>query len=167
MSETIRYRPWAEPGRRDVRAELDRAPRAGWRELNDPETVIEAKIGVEPPTEPLVELFRAVNIRDGDDDNLELHVHNLNSSLTDDCRCRDDLIVPAMYALRTAYVGPPGETGLSRSELVDINDGFGKGLRGFLWKIVPDAAGDEPVIIASSDGRRNTLLKFTRRSLKS
>src|SRR4030095_3491562 len=32
------------------------------------------ELGVEPPPEPLVEFLRAVDIRDGDDDDLELHV---------------------------------------------------------------------------------------------
>ena len=66
-------------GRRDVRAELDRAPRAGRRELDDPEAVIEGEVGVEPPPEPPVELLRAVDIRDGDDDHLELHVDVLDA----------------------------------------------------------------------------------------
>jgi len=44
-------------GRRDVRAELDRAPRSGRRELNDPEAVIEGEVGVEPPPEFPVEPF--------------------------------------------------------------------------------------------------------------
>src|SRR5438128_1623906 len=61
-------------GRRDVRAELDRAPGAGRRELDDPEAVIEGKVGVEPPPEAPIELLRAVDIRDGDDDRLELQV---------------------------------------------------------------------------------------------
>ncbi len=59
-------------GRRDVRAELDRAPRAGRRELDDPEAVIEGEVGVEPPPEVSIELLRAVDIRDGDDEHLEL-----------------------------------------------------------------------------------------------
>ena len=66
-------------GRRDVRAELDRARRARRRELDDPEAVIEGEVGVEPPSEPPVELLRAVDIRDGDDDHLELHVHDAGS----------------------------------------------------------------------------------------
>jgi hypothetical protein len=40
--------------------------------LDDPEAVIEAKVGVEPPTQALVELLRAIDIRDGDDDRFEL-----------------------------------------------------------------------------------------------
>ena len=61
-------------GRRDLRAELDRAPRAGWGELDDPEAVIEREVGVEPPPELPVELLRAVDVRDRDDDHLQLHI---------------------------------------------------------------------------------------------
>src|SRR5436190_17273493 len=32
------------------------------------------EVGVEPPTEPSVEFLRAINIRDGDDDDFEFHV---------------------------------------------------------------------------------------------
>ena len=63
-------------GRRDLRAELDRALRARRRELDDPDAVIEGEVSVEPPPEAPVELFRAVNIRDGDDDHLKLRVHH-------------------------------------------------------------------------------------------
>ena len=56
------------------RRSADATARAVGRKLDDPEAVIEAKVGVEPPTELRVKLFRAVDIRDGDDDNLELHV---------------------------------------------------------------------------------------------
>ena len=58
-------------GRRSIPS---RAPGPGRRKLDDPEAIIEAKVGVEPPTEPRVELLRAVDIRDGDDDHFELHV---------------------------------------------------------------------------------------------
>jgi hypothetical protein len=52
----------------DLRAELNRARRVGRRELNDAEAVIKREVGVEPPPECGVELLRAVNIRDRDDD---------------------------------------------------------------------------------------------------
>src|SRR5215831_8528289 len=39
----------ARRGRRYLRAELDRAPRAGRRELDDPESVVEWEICIEPP----------------------------------------------------------------------------------------------------------------------
>src|SRR5262249_35252147 len=60
--------------RRDARAELDRASGARRRKLNDPEAVTDRAIGVKPPPEPSVELLRPVDIRDGYDDHLELHV---------------------------------------------------------------------------------------------
>ncbi len=44
-------------GRRDVRAELNGAPRPGRRELDDPEAVVEGKVGVEPPLEAPIELL--------------------------------------------------------------------------------------------------------------
>ena len=55
-------------GRGDFRPELYRAPRTGRRELDDPEAVIEGEVGVEPPPEVPVELLRAVDIGDRDDD---------------------------------------------------------------------------------------------------
>ena len=61
-------------GRRDVGAELDRARRAGRRELDDAETIIEAEVGVEPPAEPAVEGLGPIDVRDRDDDRLELQV---------------------------------------------------------------------------------------------
>ena len=51
-------------GRCEIRAELDRAARAGRRELDDPEAIIDREVGVEPPSETPVELLRAVDIRD-------------------------------------------------------------------------------------------------------
>jgi hypothetical protein len=64
----------ARRGRCDVRAELDRATGPRRRKLDDPKAVIEAKIGVEPPTELPIELLGAVDIRNRDDDRFELHV---------------------------------------------------------------------------------------------
>jgi hypothetical protein len=58
----------ARNSRRHFRAELDGAPRAGRRELDDPKTVIEAEVGIEPPPELLVELLGPINIRDRDND---------------------------------------------------------------------------------------------------
>jgi hypothetical protein len=60
--------------RGEVRAELDRAAGARRRELDDAEVVTGGEVGVEPPAEASVELLRAVDIRDGDDHHLELHV---------------------------------------------------------------------------------------------
>src|SRR4029077_11906604 len=65
----------ARLGRRYLRAELDRAPRPGRRELDDTESIVEWKICIEPPPKLCVKRFRAINIRDWNDDHLELHVH--------------------------------------------------------------------------------------------
>src|ERR1700722_1598504 len=56
----------------DLGAELHGARRSGWRELHDPEAVVEGKVGVEPPSEGGVERLGAVGISHGDDDRLEL-----------------------------------------------------------------------------------------------
>ena len=56
----------------DVLAEDDRASGARRRELDHAEVVTVVIVGVEPPPEPPVELLRAVDIGDGDDDYLEL-----------------------------------------------------------------------------------------------
>jgi hypothetical protein len=72
--------------RRDVRAELNRTPRAGRCELDAPEAVIEREVRIEPPPEAPVELLRAIDIRDGDDDRLELQVDVLDAR--DPCSCR-------------------------------------------------------------------------------
>jgi hypothetical protein len=52
-------------GRRDVRAELNRTPRAGRCELDAPEAVIEREVRIEPPPEAPVELLRAIDIETG------------------------------------------------------------------------------------------------------
>src|SRR5882672_1231647 len=59
-----------------VLAEDDRAPGARRRKLDHAEVVTVVVVGVESPPEPPVELLRAVDIRDWDDDYLELHVHS-------------------------------------------------------------------------------------------
>src|SRR6185295_17753215 len=56
--------------RGDVLAEDDRAPGAGRRELHHAEVVAAGEIGIEPPAEARVERFRAVDIRNRDDDHL-------------------------------------------------------------------------------------------------
>src|SRR5262249_24075280 len=65
----------ARRGGRYLRAELDRAPGAGRRELDDPESVVEWKIRIEPPPKFRVKRFRAINISYWNDDHIELHVH--------------------------------------------------------------------------------------------
>jgi len=70
MSETIRY-PLARTGRGrgEGLTELDRTPGTRRRELHHP-----GRRDVQPPPEPPVKLFRAVDVRNGDDDHLQLHV---------------------------------------------------------------------------------------------
>src|ERR1700722_5524549 len=58
----------------DLGAELHGAQRSGWRELHDPEAVVEGKVGVEPPSEGCVERLGAVGISHGEDDRLKLQV---------------------------------------------------------------------------------------------
>src|SRR5215213_5716722 len=60
-------------GRREIPAELDRAPGAERRELDHARA---GRRDVLPPPEPGVELLRAVDIGDGDYDYLELHVNS-------------------------------------------------------------------------------------------
>ena len=75
MSETIKYRPWAAGAPGDTLAEDDGTPGA-WRcKLNHTEIFTVVEVSVEPPPEPPVELLRTVHIRDGDHDDLELHIH--------------------------------------------------------------------------------------------
>src|SRR5262249_39810961 len=63
----------ARRGRRYLRAELDRTPRAGRRELDGPKAVVEREICIEPPPKLCVKRFRAINIRDWNNDHFELH----------------------------------------------------------------------------------------------
>src|SRR6185312_5851214 len=77
-------------GRRAVRAELDRARGAGRRELDNAGRRV-----VQPPPKSLVELLRAVEVRDGDGDYLELHVHDVGSFLVKKSPCaRTDRVFP-------------------------------------------------------------------------
>src|SRR5580704_9438347 len=73
----------ARRGRRYLRAELNRAPRAGRRELDNAESVVEWEICIEPPPKLRVKRFRAINIRDWNDDHLELHVHSRGTRVPD------------------------------------------------------------------------------------
>src|SRR5580700_1827460 len=77
----------ARRGRRYLRAELDRAPRAGRRELDNAESVVEWEIRIEPPPKLRVKRFRAINIRDWNDDHLELHVHLRGARAADRIKC--------------------------------------------------------------------------------
>ena len=59
---------------RDVGAELHRTLRSRWRELHDPEAVVEGEVGVEPPAEAGVERLGAIGVGHGDDDRLQLEI---------------------------------------------------------------------------------------------
>jgi hypothetical protein len=58
----------------DILAEDDRAAGARRRELNHTKVFAVAVVGVESPPEPRVELLRAIDIRDWDNDDFEFHV---------------------------------------------------------------------------------------------
>src|SRR5580704_15163825 len=73
----------ARRGRRYLRAELNRAPRAGRRKLDNAESVVEWEICIELPPKLRVKRFRAINIRDWNDDHLELHVHSRGTRVPD------------------------------------------------------------------------------------
>src|SRR5580704_18597360 len=64
-------------GRRDVPAKLDRAAGAGGRELNQTQVLAAVDVGVEPPPEACVELLRALDVRDRQDQHLELELPGL------------------------------------------------------------------------------------------
>ena len=67
------YQPVSGPGlsRREALAEVDRALRVGRRELHPPEVVAGGKVGVQPPSEALVEALRPIDIGDGQRHDLE------------------------------------------------------------------------------------------------
>src|SRR6266481_7176498 len=69
----------ARHGRRNSLAEDDRASRAWRRELYDPKLVTLSEVGVEPPTQVAVKALGAIDVRDRDDDDLELHVDRPHS----------------------------------------------------------------------------------------
>jgi hypothetical protein len=60
-------------GRGDSLAEVDRARRAGRRELDYPKLITPDEVGVKPPAQAAVEAFGAIDVRYRNDDDLELH----------------------------------------------------------------------------------------------
>ena len=64
----------ARRGRRDARAEVDRARRAWRRELHDPKRVADDEVGIEPPAQAAVKALGAIDVRNRNDDDLELHI---------------------------------------------------------------------------------------------
>src|SRR5271168_4318213 len=69
-------------GRRDVLAEMDRATGARRRELDQAEIFASGAVNVEPPSDPPVKPLRTVDIRNGDDDDLELHVNSRDARVS-------------------------------------------------------------------------------------
>ena len=61
-------------GRRHPLAEVDRGRRARRRELYAPKMVTDDEVGIEPPAQAAVELLGAIDVRDGNGGDLELHV---------------------------------------------------------------------------------------------
>ena len=61
-------------GRRDSLAEVNRGGGAWRRELHAPERVADDEVGVEPPAQVAVKALGAIDVRDGDGGDLELHV---------------------------------------------------------------------------------------------
>src|SRR6185312_1084725 len=61
-------------GGRESLAESDRGPRAWGCELDDAKAVHRGDVVVEPPTQACIEVLGSVNVGDGDDLDLELHV---------------------------------------------------------------------------------------------
>ena len=61
-------------GGREPLAEHDGARRAGRCHLHEPPVVAAGEIGVQPPTQALVEALGAIDVGHGNDDDLELQV---------------------------------------------------------------------------------------------
>src|SRR6516164_9230288 len=91
-------------GRRDVLAEMDRATGARRRELDQAEIFAGGAVNVEPPSDPFVKLLRALDIRNGDDDDLELHVNSRDARVSC-CVVTTDFIGAHGYLL--CSVGDP------------------------------------------------------------
>src|SRR6266478_3185655 len=71
----------------DVLAKNDRGRRAGRCELNDPPVVTGSEVGIQPPTQAAVKTLGAIDVRNGDDDDFELHG---DTSLA--CGCHGSLL---------------------------------------------------------------------------
>src|SRR5580704_4491869 len=83
-------------------------------------------------------------------------------SLGSDARERGDLAVAFVNNLCQAHRSAP----LGKSKAGDINDRLGEGLRGFLRQIVPNAAGDEAVVIFPREPRAVRRLGRMRRTVR-
>src|SRR5215469_5305465 len=69
-------------GRRDVLPEMDRATGARRRELDQAEIFGGGAVNVEPPSDPPIKLLRALDIRNGDDDDFKLHVNSRDARVS-------------------------------------------------------------------------------------
>ena len=96
MSDTIRYRPWAEPGFAGVTflPKITDAPEPGGVNWITWKSSAIGEVGVETPAEAGVELLGARDIRDRDDDDLELHVRRTDLGGID-CYCHGFLLLCA------------------------------------------------------------------------
>ena len=84
---------------RDVGAELHRTLRSRWRELHDPEAVVEGEVGVEPPAEAGVERLGAIGVGHGDDDRLELEIGRFAARRSAGCALSIDGAHPTLLCL--------------------------------------------------------------------
>ena len=66
-------------GRRESRAELDRALGARRRELDQAEVVTAGDVGVQPSPQPLIEALGPIDVGHRQHHDLEFHVHDLSS----------------------------------------------------------------------------------------
>jgi hypothetical protein len=94
----------ARHGRGDSLAEDDRARRAWGRELYDPKLLADDEVGIEPPTQIAVEPLGPINVRDRDDDHLELHVDPRRSRGLD-CSFAAHLLTAHVRLLRFGCLG--------------------------------------------------------------
>ena len=104
-------------GRRNVLAEMDRAAGARRRELDQAKIFAGGAVNVEPPSDPLVKLLRAVDVRNGDDDDLELHVNSRDARVSC-CAVTTDFIGAHGYLL--CFVGDRRHDSRPRSTLVHV-----------------------------------------------
>jgi hypothetical protein len=132
----------------DLRAKLNRAPRAGRCELNDAEAVIKGEVGVEPPAEFGVERLRAVNISDRDDDHLELRVRSLGASPALDVRGGDSSVLNRSN--RLSSIRPESRRQIYWTN-VSISAKVWIGLMGTEWRVLCSAGNTKVSPIPSSN----------------
>ena len=79
----------ARRSRRNVLAEDDRASGAGRRELDHSVVVPRCVVDVEPPTQVAIELLGPIDVRDGQHDDLECHIHGARGGRFPERRFKD------------------------------------------------------------------------------